>query len=92
MIKIKPNVLQRRNLEVFDVNNRAHRHAYYHFRKTGKWGAKGCPFEIRWPFLSTPSMCEHDIFEYFIQQELGDVYDPASTQYPVSGIGVVAAA
>ena len=62
-ILIKPTRVE------FDVSNSKHRAMFFEFRRTNRWGVGGCPFNLKWPHLSVPTMCEEEILNYFAKQD-----------------------
>lgn len=62
-----------RALIEFDASNDLHRKIYSEYRAAKKWGVSGCPFKLKWPFLSIPAMCESMIMDFYTDRELTNV-------------------
>jgi hypothetical protein len=53
----------------FDATNPIHRAVARHFNDTGRWADKLCPFELHWPHLAVPSMCNALLLKYYTDND-----------------------
>lgn len=64
------SILTTKDRIAFDATNQQHRVLYYNFKRTGRWGNTGCPFIVKWPYLSVPAMCDAQVYEFFSELDL----------------------
>ena len=57
---------------VFDVSNKDHRKAYFNFLKYSTWGRSPYQFILESGFEDVPTMCRHQLCEYYVSREFGD--------------------
>lgn len=65
-------LLNCRPATVFNAANKDHRKAYYHFIKYSTWGRSPYQFLLEPGFEDIPTMCRHQLCEYYVSREFGD--------------------
>jgi hypothetical protein len=57
------------NKRPFDPNNSEDLDIFKEFLVTGRWGVTGCPFLLKWPFLTVPDMIKDSITKNVLKIE-----------------------
>lgn len=60
-------VLKTKQLQTFNVKDKAHLAAYSVYFNTGSWGAGGCPFALEEDFTNIPDMCANIIITEYLK-------------------------
>jgi hypothetical protein len=50
----------------FDPTKQEDMNLFKLFLETGRWGDKGCPFILEWPFLTIPDMLKDSITKHVL--------------------------
>lgn len=53
----------------FDATLPAHRAAVHFFNTNNRWENRVCPFEVVWPQLSIPNMCNRLMLDYYMTHD-----------------------
>lgn len=69
---------------VFDVSNKDHRKAYFNFLKYSTWGRSPYQFILESGFEDVPTMCRHQLCEYYVTREFAPKNKKSKNPIPPS--------